>query len=194
MNGATRGPGGRRLEQCLRATHQREESPGSAQPRCRVTPGGPGNGFRDSATESRPPMAVVRLRIRSQARVKGCGKSAPRDRQRKRHGKPHREQDRIGTARPCDEQGQGMVDAPTVRVGCLSVSATARLEEWSPSSRKGMDRTRLTGPLAFSCGSEARFGWRFSAIPATWAPCRAPHGPTIGASPVGEAMAPRVRR
>ena len=32
-------------------------------------------------------------------RVKGCGKSAPRLRQRKRHGKPHREQDRIGAAR-----------------------------------------------------------------------------------------------
>src|SRR5262249_57220891 len=32
-------------------------------------------------------------------RVKRCGKSAPRLRQRRRHGKPHREQDRIGTAR-----------------------------------------------------------------------------------------------
>jgi hypothetical protein len=31
-------------------------------------------------------------------RVKRCGKSAPRLRQRKRHGKPHREQNRIGTA------------------------------------------------------------------------------------------------
>ena len=33
------------------------------------------------------------------ARVKGCGKSAPRPRQRGRHGKPHREQNRIGAAR-----------------------------------------------------------------------------------------------
>ena len=32
-------------------------------------------------------------------RVKGWGKSPPRDRQRKRHGKPHREQNRIGAAR-----------------------------------------------------------------------------------------------
>jgi hypothetical protein len=32
------------------------------------------------------------------ARVKGCGKSAPRGRRRPRHGKPHREQDRIGAA------------------------------------------------------------------------------------------------
>jgi hypothetical protein len=32
------------------------------------------------------------------ARVKRCGKSAPRPRQRGRQGKPHREQDRIGAA------------------------------------------------------------------------------------------------
>jgi hypothetical protein len=31
------------------------------------------------------------------ARVKGWGKSPPRDWQQERHGKPHREQDRIGT-------------------------------------------------------------------------------------------------
>ena len=31
-------------------------------------------------------------------RVKGCGKSAPRPRRRGRHGKPHREQGRIGAA------------------------------------------------------------------------------------------------
>ena len=33
------------------------------------------------------------------ARVKGCGKSAPRGRQRRRHGKPRREQNRIGATR-----------------------------------------------------------------------------------------------
>ena len=32
------------------------------------------------------------------ARVKWCGKSAPRCRQRRRHGKPHREQDQVGAA------------------------------------------------------------------------------------------------
>ena len=41
----------------------------------------------------------------AQVRVKRCGKSAPRVRQRKRHGKPHREQDRIGTAtRACSRK------------------------------------------------------------------------------------------
>ncbi len=37
--------------------------------------------------------------FRRAVRVKGCGKSAPRFRQRRRHCKPHREQDRIGVAR-----------------------------------------------------------------------------------------------
>src|ERR1043165_5375186 len=49
---------------------------------------------RDSATESKPPDPA-----RVTVRVKWCGKSAPGFRRRKRHGKPHREQDRIGTAR-----------------------------------------------------------------------------------------------
>ena len=44
-----------------------EESPGSTETRCRVTPGG-GNP-RESATERKPPFKKVR--------VKGCGKSTP---------------------------------------------------------------------------------------------------------------------
>ena len=81
--------------QCRKAAG--EESPGSMDERCRITSGGAGpftgRGFRDSATENRPP----RLRsVLAAVRVKRCGKSAPRLRQRRRHGKPHREQDRIG--------------------------------------------------------------------------------------------------
>ena len=68
-----------------------EESPGSTDRRCRVMPGG--GDPRESATESRPPRAFAR-----RARVKGCGKSAPRFQQWRRHGKPHREQNRIGAA------------------------------------------------------------------------------------------------
>src|SRR5260370_36909464 len=59
----------------------------------RITCGG-GNP-RESATENEPPSFAFGLR---RGRVKRCGKSAPRVRQRNRHGKPHREQDRIGTA------------------------------------------------------------------------------------------------
>ena len=49
----------------------REESPGSTKQGWRVTPA-VGN-HRESATESIPPMASSE----DQARVKGCGKSAP---------------------------------------------------------------------------------------------------------------------
>ena len=81
-----RGPGGRGSRK------RGEESPGSTEKRCRVTPGGfVFGGVRESATESIPPAFGL-------VREKGCGKSAPRGRQRKRHGKPHRVQDRIGAA------------------------------------------------------------------------------------------------
>src|SRR4051794_1568455 len=60
--------------------------------RCRITSGG--GDPRDSATENEP----LPTRKGGAARVKRCGKSAPRVRQRNRHGKPHREQNRIGTA------------------------------------------------------------------------------------------------
>ncbi len=65
-----------------------EESPGSSKAGCRVTPGQ--CELRDSATESKPPILLVR--------VKGCGKSAPRFGQPKWQGKPHLEQDQIGMA------------------------------------------------------------------------------------------------
>ena len=41
---------------------------------------------------------VPSFRGRRAARVKWCGKSAPRRRQRRRQGKPHREQDQVGAA------------------------------------------------------------------------------------------------
>jgi len=73
---------------------QGEESPGSTETRCRVTPGG--GDLRESATESKPPVKnELALGL---ARVKGCGTSAPRLRQRGWQGKPHREQDQIEVA------------------------------------------------------------------------------------------------
>ena len=82
------------------------------------------------------------------ARVKGWGKSPPRGQQCRRHGKPHREQDRIGTMR----RKPGLFPAPVVRVGCLRRLATGVPEEWSPrpcSRGHGPYRTRLTGRLTF---------------------------------------------
>ncbi len=55
---------------------------------------------RESATESKPPMAGDFFgRSTAQARVKGCGKSAPGCWQQRPHGKPHPEQDQIGVSR-----------------------------------------------------------------------------------------------
>jgi len=96
-----------------------EESPGSTETRCRLTAGG--GDPRESATESKPPHR----RIAGKVRVKGWGKSPPRDRQRDRHGKPHREQNRIGTAWS-DELRQ--VSRPAVRVGCRRRPATGALQ------------------------------------------------------------------
>ena len=78
----------------LSAARRGEESPGSTEVRCRVIPGG--GDPRESATE-RTPRALSGARERT-ARVKRCGKSAPRRRQRRRQGKPHREQDQVGAA------------------------------------------------------------------------------------------------
>jgi hypothetical protein len=85
----------------LSAGERREESPGSTEVRCRVTPGG-GNP-RESATESTPPARLGKTE--RAVRVKRCGKSAPRSRQRERQGKPHREQDQVGAAGTPERSG-----------------------------------------------------------------------------------------
>ena len=85
------------------------------------------------------------------ARVKGCGKSAPRGRQRRRHGKPRREQNRIGATRGAIQRRRALSVGPAARVGCSRRPATGVPEEW-PSRRGDKPRpyrTRLTGRLAF---------------------------------------------
>ena len=84
-----------------------EESPDSKKQRCRVMPGR-GNPT-ESATENRPLHACG-------ARVKRWGKSPPRGWQQPRHGKPHREQCQIGTAR----RKAGPLLPQQVRVGSCS--------------------------------------------------------------------------
>ena len=109
----------------LSAVTRGEESPGSTEARCRVTPGG--GDPRESATENKPPRRPGSGRT---ARVKRCGKSAPRRRQRRRHGKPHREQDQVGAAGlpPC-AVSQAYLRA-AARVGRTRRPATGVPEEW----------------------------------------------------------------
>jgi hypothetical protein len=137
--------------------------------RCRITSGG--GDPRESATENRPPRPLpCPPRMRGEhtnppsrgggwgegaaARVKRCGKSAPRLRQHKRHGKPHREQNRIGTAwsRGVAQAAAVLQDrcpGPAVRVGCSKRRATGVPEEWPSRAgpRPAPHRTRLTGRL-----------------------------------------------
>ena len=143
----------------------------------------PGGGDpRESATESRPPTGLSRLR----ARVKGCGKSAPRDRQRKRHGKPHREQDRIGVA-------YGPV--PARRPGWL-------LERRSDPPPRGMVAYPFRGWTEPGLQTLWRFYLRARHLPCWRSPqsppisprlWRVPPDPPTGASPAGAAMARRAR-
>ena len=124
-------------------TGRGEESPGSTEPGCRVTPGG--GDPRESATENIPPAPPC---ADLPVRVKRCGKSAPPGRQRAGHGKPHPEQDHVGTrvARWRYVTARQARFRADVRVGCLTGPATAPLDEWpSPGNRY---RTRLTGHLA----------------------------------------------
>ncbi len=95
--------------------------------------------------------SAERVRPTKKVRVKGCGKSAPRTWKQGRHGKPRREQNRIGTAQPRGSPRSGMRFRIAVRVGCLRRAATCVPDEW-PSrrgARPSRHRTRLTGQLAF---------------------------------------------
>ena len=103
-----------------------EESPGSTEVRCRVTPGG--GDPRDSATENTPPPVPA---CRTAARVKWCGKGAPRRRQRRWQGKPHREQDQVGAAGTGEQFLGCRADLrAAARVGRTRRSATGVREEW----------------------------------------------------------------
>ena len=92
--------------------------------------------------------------------MKRCGKSAPRVRQRNRHGKPHREQDRIGMATRVvreSENARGSDVRLAVRVGCSRQCANIVPEEW-PSriachKQAVPYKTRLTGWLMLSTKS-----------------------------------------
>lgn len=96
-----------------------EESPDSLKQWCRVMPGR--SNPTESATENRPLCASLAMR---RVRVKRWSKSPPGGWQQRPHGKPH-----LG-AMPNRDRIMGRF-TPAVRVGSLSVSVTACLEEWS---------------------------------------------------------------
>jgi hypothetical protein len=115
-----------------------EESPGSTGIRCRLTAGG--GDPRESATENKPPVQSRHFGADvGRARVKRGGKSAPRLRQRRRQGKPHQEQDRIGAAASALRSWTRGHSRPAARVGRVRRVVRRVPEEWS--SRAKMART-----------------------------------------------------
>jgi hypothetical protein len=79
--------------------------------------------------------------------VKRCGKSAPRSRQRERHGKPRQEQDQIGMAHelfPARHPGRSREASGDGRPRGMVIQSAR------------MDRTRLIGPLAHSSFRQGR--------------------------------------
>src|SRR5690242_8000813 len=102
--------------------------------RWRVTPAG--GDPRESATESRPPMLASRAgkgeRVRQERTaglVTGPAWQTP----------------------PGARPNRGATWAsfrPGARVGCSTPDANPGLEEWPPIACQGVDRTRLTDPLA----------------------------------------------
>ena len=120
-----------------------EESPGSTGEQCQLT-AGRGNP-RDSTTENKPPFWRVTITVALKVRVKRGGKSAPLFWQQKRHGKPHWEQDRIGTI-------EGSSPSRILPSYCSGWSR----ETYCKICPRGMivltlrsDRTRLIDHLAF---------------------------------------------
>jgi hypothetical protein len=115
-------------------------------------------------------------------RVKRCGKSAPPARQRGGHGKPHPEQDHVGTRaapRRYVRARQARFRAD-VRVGCLTGPATAPLDEWpSPGNRY---RTRLTGHLAVLISGNT-----------VWAHQAMPNDPPPGSGRDSDYKTPKIR-
>ena len=83
------------------------------------------------------------------ARVKRCGKSAPRVRQRNRQGKPHREQDRIGMATRVVRESENACGSDVrlaVRVGCSRQRASVVPEEWPSRLDRGNAGKALQNP------------------------------------------------
>ncbi len=126
-----------------------EESPGSMDIRCRITSGG--GDPRESATENRPPRALPRAAAAA-ARVKRCGKSAPRlpATQTAWQTPPGARPNRDGAERIRREaDAPDRCPDPAVRVGCSRRRATGVPEEWPSRVRLALTphRTRLTGRL-----------------------------------------------
>ncbi len=135
--------------------------------------------------------------------MKRWGKSPPRDRQRKRHGKPHREQDRIGTTRretvsPLRAgRSGGLLEAarerrPRGMVAQGSFRAAGQNPAYRPTGIS-LPNLALDGWLRHAREHPWRDGWGVSWDGAPPAPgaVRSRGKPELAHQPAGDASAPR---
>ena len=117
----------------------------------RIDAGGRSRDFStDSATENKPPAFA--LTSYGAARVKRCGKSAPREAQATRHGKPHRVQGQIGNpgaARSTFRESETGSGYRLPRQMILSAARRRQNSAYSPSETNSYLRSPAsTGPTA----------------------------------------------
>lgn len=101
-----------------------------------------GNTVPDNVRRGRPQGKCHRkqtARSSDRVRVKGWGKSPPRLWKQRRHGKPHREQNRIGMTRSA--KAFQPVSGPVIRVGCMRRRVSVVPDEWLPRSGLGRSHT-----------------------------------------------------
>jgi hypothetical protein len=105
-----------------------------------------GKCHRKQTARARPIRAS---RLAPRARAKRCGKSAPRPWQQGRHGKPHREQDRIGAA-------------------AMSRLKPAMIAGTFPSRRPGWSREAHREMRPRGMAVQPRKGWTEPGLQAVW--------------------------
>lgn len=103
----------------------------------------PANGRRGRPQGKCHRKQTARARPRSRARVKRCGKSAPRPWQQGRQGKPHREQDRIGAAGGVGDHGRE--------------AFPARRPGWSREARSDARPRRMAAQHPRGCGQNPAY-------------------------------------
>ena len=143
-------PDGRCRDEGFVARPLVEESPGSMEIRWRLTAAG--GDPRESATENRPPCAGFG---RSAARVKRCGKSAPRvpATGAARQTPPGARPNRGGRVR--GNSARRPVSRPATRVGCSRRPAMAAPDEW-PSRRETSRQNPAYRPAGCYGGGPAK--------------------------------------
>ena len=129
-----RGPGGRGSRK------RGEESPGSTEQRCRVTPGGSRFGEAQGKCHRKYTACLWAGKVERVRQERTAGAATSPARKTPPGARPNRGGE--------ESSDSGASSGPVARVGCLRGGVTRLLEEWPHRRSDALDRTRLTGPLA----------------------------------------------